>query len=61
MPNDIEETPVDDTEPTEPLEVKIVNPTPTTKQWNDSYDDFEYDEHNITDEEIKEANKDGNT
>ncbi len=50
----------DDTEP-QPLEVKIINQPAKLKQWNDSYDDFEYDEHTITDEEIKEANTDGNT
>ncbi len=56
MPNDIEETPVDATEPSEPLEVKITNPK--EKLWNDSQEENEYDEMLITDEEIKEH---GNT
>ncbi len=54
MPNDIEETPVDDTEPEPILEVKVINPTPKTKSWNDSKEEFEYDEHEITEDEIKE-------
>ncbi len=56
MPNDIEETPVDDTEPEPPMEVKVVNKN--EKKWNDSQDENEYDEMRITDEEIKEH---GNT
>ncbi len=58
MPNDIEETPVDDTEPTVPLEV--VDKTPKEKSWNDSKEDNEYDDMDITDVEIKE-HQDGNT
>ncbi len=53
MPNDLDDTPLDDdTEPSTPLEV--VDKTPKDKQWNDSTEDSEYDEHNITEEEIKE-------
>ncbi len=52
MPNDIEETPVDETEPLVPLEVKVINKN--EKKWNDSYEDESYDEHKITDDEIKE-------
>ncbi len=51
MPNEDETTPSDDTE-TPPIEV--VDKTPKTKQWNDSKEDFEYDEHQITDKEIEE-------
>jgi len=58
VPSDIEETPVDDTEPNPILEVKVVNKPEVKKSWNDSYEDPEYDEHIITDEEIKEH---GNT
>jgi len=60
VPNDIEEIPVDDTEPTEPLEVKVINPKEEKKQWNDSHEEPEYDEHIITDKEIKEHD-DGDT
>lgn len=59
MPNEVDEIidePVDDTEPLQPLEVKIINKN--EKKWNDSNDEPEYDEHIITDEEIKEH---GNT
>ncbi len=58
MPNDIEETPIDDTEPLPPMEVKVINKN--EKQWNDSNEDNEYDEMNITDAEIKE-HQDGDT
>ncbi len=55
MPNEDVES--DGTEPlpedTEPLEVKVTNQK-EIKQWNDSYENENYDEHNITDEEIKE-------
>ncbi len=54
MPNDEEIL----TESTEPLEVKIINKEPKLKVWNDSYEDFEYDEHEISDKEIEEH---GNT
>ncbi len=56
MPSDIEEIPIDDTEPLQPMEVKVTNKK--EKQWNDSTDENEYDEMRITDEEIKEH---GNT
>ncbi len=67
MPNDDKvvtpssNTETDDIEPSEdieipPMEVKIINKN--EKKWNDSYEDKEYDEHIITDEEIKEH---GNT
>jgi len=62
VPNEVdeivEETPADDTESSEPLEVKITNQISKDKQWNDSKDENEYDEMKITDEEIKEH---GNT
>jgi len=58
VPNDIEEVPVDDTEP--PLEVKVINPKEKITSWNDSNEDNEYDDMAITDKEIKE-HEDGDT
>ncbi len=56
VPNETDEI-TDEVEETVPLEVKIVQDKKETK-WNDSVEDTEYDEHIITDEEIKEH---GNT
>ncbi len=55
MPSDVEEIPTDDTEPQLPLEVKVTNKK--DKQWNDSIENEDYDEHLITEEEIKEHNE----
>ncbi len=57
MPDDIEETEL--VEETPPLDVRIVKPKKDYSIY-DSYDDPEYDEHIITEDEIKEA-QDGNS
>ncbi len=59
MSNEIDkETAIDVTEPSPPIEVKVINKN--EKKWNDSTEHEEYDEHQITDKEIEE-HQNGNT
>ncbi len=43
---------------TTPLEVHVVNKNEKVYSIYDSYDDYDYDEHLITEDEIKEAQND---
>ncbi len=50
-PPPAEESPDSETPVVKPLEVKITNPTKSSKEWNDSCDDIEYDEIVISKED----------
>ncbi len=59
---DIEDIPEKEKEEeTVPLEVKVVNPEVKVKNWYDVVDDDEYEYLGVTEEDVEEFGKDGNS